>query len=70
MREGQILKHLGHASLTIDQLVEKMYEGLDKRLVPAAARSVLGHLVALVDEGRAACEGPVRLSSKFTLGKG
>ncbi len=70
MREGQILKHLEQASLTIDQLVEKMYIGLDKRLVPAAARSVLGHLVALVDEDRAACEGPVRLSSKFTLGKG
>lgn len=70
MREGQILKLLEAAPLTIDQLVGKMYTDLDARLIPAAARSVLGHLVALVDEGRALCEGPVRLSSKFSLGTG
>lgn len=70
MREGQILNLLANSPMTIDQLVEKMYTDIDKRLVPAAARSVLGHLVALVDEGRAICDGPVRLSSKFSLGTG
>lgn len=68
MREGQILKFLAETTLTIDELVAKMYMNLDTRLIPAAARSVLGHLIALVDEGRVTCNGPVRLSSNFNLG--
>lgn len=68
MREGQILKHLGGGPLTIDALVDKMYTDLDARLVPAAARSVLGHLIALVDEERVLCDGPVGLSGNYSLG--
>lgn len=70
MREGQILKQLEKGSLTIEKMVEKMYTDIDKRLIPAAQRSVLGHLVALVDEGRVICDGPVRLSSNYSLGTG
>lgn len=70
MREGQILKHLETGPLTIEKLVEKMYTDIDKRLIPAAARSVLGHLVALVDERRVKCDGPVQLSGNYSLGEG
>jgi len=67
MREGQILKHLEDGPMTINIMVERMYKGVDKRLHEAAARSVLGHLIALVDEKRVSCEGDVRLSGKYTL---
>jgi len=67
MREGQILKHLEQGPTSIENMVPKMYKGVDKRLYPAAARSVLGHMIALVDEARVACDGPPRLSSNFRL---
>lgn len=47
-REGQILRLLGDgAARPISAMVEKMYVGLDERLVPAAGRSVLAHLIDL-----------------------
>lgn len=52
MREGQILRRLENGPMTIDMMVGHMYKDVDKRLHPAAARSVLAHLIALVDEGR------------------
>ncbi len=67
MREGQILKCLEDGASTIDILVARMYKDVDKRLHPAAARSVFGHIIALVDEGRISCEGPPRLSSIYSL---
>lgn len=67
MREGQILKHLGEGVATISELVAIMYKDVDKRLHPAAARSVLGHLIALVDENRVASDGPARLTSNYSL---
>jgi len=67
MREGQILKHLKTGATTINALVPQMYKDVDKRLYPAAARSVLGHMIALVDEGRVMCDGPPLLSSNFAL---
>ncbi len=67
MREGQILKHLEDGENTINILVERMYKDVDKRLYPAAARSVFGHIIALVDEGRIKCSGPPRLESIYSL---
>ena len=67
MREGQILKYLDLGLGTIEELVAAMYKDIDKRLHPAAARSVLGHLIALVDEKRVMCDGPVRLLSNYSL---
>jgi len=46
-REGQILRLLGERVGTIPQMVERMYVGLDRRLLPAAERSVLAHLIDL-----------------------
>lgn len=50
-REGQILRLLDEAPRAIPALVERMYVGLDPRLVGAAGRSVLAHLVDLRQRG-------------------
>ena len=52
-REGQILRLLREAPATIPDMVAKMYVGLDPRLVPAAERSVLAHLIDLCDRALA-----------------
>ena len=41
----------------IPDMVARMYADVDKRLHPAAARSVLAHLIELEDEGRVARDG-------------
>ncbi|MBK5263770.1 MAG: MBL fold metallo-hydrolase [Alphaproteobacteria bacterium] len=47
-REGQILRHLrAHDAISIPEMVEKMYKGVDPRLHGAAGRSVLAHLIDL-----------------------
>lgn len=68
MREGQILKHLEDGPMDINMMVSRMYKDVDVRLHPAAARSVLAHLIALVDEGRVKASKPPSLSALFELG--
>ncbi len=58
-REGQILRLLREAERPIPELVERMYVGLDARLVPAAARSVLAHLYDLQIRGLVIEEGEI-----------
>jgi glyoxylase-like metal-dependent hydrolase (beta-lactamase superfamily II) len=55
MREKQILKLLGEGEGRIEAMVEAMYVGTDRRLHPAAGRSVLAHLIDL--EGRGLARG-------------
>ena len=50
-RERQILKRLGAGDRTISEIVAASYPGLDPRLVPAAAGSVLAHLMDLARRG-------------------
>lgn len=50
-REGQILRLLREGEQPIPAMVERMYVGLDPRLVPAAERSVLAHLYDLRTRG-------------------
>jgi len=54
-REGQILRHIGAAAAgaRIADMVPGMYKGVDPRLHPAAARSVLAHLLDLQQRGLA-----------------
>ncbi|MCB2013583.1 MAG: MBL fold metallo-hydrolase [Sphingobium sp.] len=54
-REGQILRHLEmhEGGVSIAAIVPEMYKGVDKRLHPAAARSVLAHLLDLGQRGLA-----------------
>ena len=46
-REGQIKRLLEEASQTIPAMVARMYVGLDPKLIGAAERSVLAHLIDL-----------------------
>lgn len=56
-REGQILRLLEEASQSIPAMVARMYVGLDPKLVSAAGRSVLAHLVDLETRGIAWRQG-------------
>ena len=51
-REGQIVRLLAEVPRDVPAMVEKMYVGLDRRLFPAAERSVLAHLIDLERQGR------------------
>jgi glyoxylase-like metal-dependent hydrolase (beta-lactamase superfamily II) len=48
-REGQILRLIKSGVGVIEDMVPHMYKGVDKRLWPAAGRSVLAHLIDLRD---------------------
>ncbi len=50
-----------------DEIVLGVYQGLDPKLRPAAARSVMAHLVALAAEGKIASEGVATLTSRYHL---
>lgn len=52
-RERQILRLLGEAPAVIEDLVPRMYQGVDRALWPAAGRSVLAHLIDLERRGLA-----------------
>lgn len=52
MREKQIRKYLHTKNISyISDLVSKMYPNLDKRLIKAAGRSVLAHLLHMRELG-------------------
>jgi glyoxylase-like metal-dependent hydrolase (beta-lactamase superfamily II) len=51
-REAQILACIRDGLATIPDMVARMYVDVDKRLHPAASRSVLAHLIQLEQEGR------------------
>ena len=50
-REGQILRLLAAGTGAIPDMVARMYAGLDPRLIGAAGRSVLAHLLDLKARG-------------------
>jgi glyoxylase-like metal-dependent hydrolase (beta-lactamase superfamily II) len=55
-RERQILAQLAAGQTRIVDMVPIMYAAVDKRLYPAAGRSVLAHLIQLVRTGRVATD--------------
>lgn len=66
-REAQILTALADGPADAAALARRIYADVDARLLPAAARNVLAHLVALVTQGRAAAEGPLSAATRFHL---
>jgi glyoxylase-like metal-dependent hydrolase (beta-lactamase superfamily II) len=64
-REAEILQRLACGDETIEAIVAAVYRGLDPRLRRAAGRSVLAHLVELVEDRRVACDGPATLEGRF-----
>jgi glyoxylase-like metal-dependent hydrolase (beta-lactamase superfamily II) len=65
-RELLILAGLKAGDRTVEDLVRRLYSGLDPRLRGGAARSVLAHLVDLVGRGLVLCSAEVTLDASFT----
>ena len=51
-RENQVVRAIGEGLVTVPQMVAAMYAMVDKRLHPAAGRSVLAHLIDLERRGK------------------
>jgi glyoxylase-like metal-dependent hydrolase (beta-lactamase superfamily II) len=66
-RAQAILQWLAAGEATIPAIVDQVYVGLDPRLKGAAARSVLAHLVELVETGKVASDGPPTLQARYRV---
>jgi glyoxylase-like metal-dependent hydrolase (beta-lactamase superfamily II) len=66
-REDQIEACLKKGVTTIPAMVETMYVDLDPRLVGGACRSVQSHLIHMMENGRAACDGEPALEATYAL---
>lgn len=66
-REIQILEQLARGRARIPEMVREIYADIDPRLHPAAAHSVLAHLVKLVREGRVASDASPGPDSTYEL---
>ena len=66
-REAQILQSLASGVETIEAMVPSMYQKVDPRLHPAAARSVFAAMIYLVKQEKVICEGAVALHAKYRL---
>jgi glyoxylase-like metal-dependent hydrolase (beta-lactamase superfamily II) len=66
-REAQVLAAVGEGYERIVEMVPKLYADVDSRLHPAAARSVLGHMIDLVRRGKVATDGPAQIDSRYRL---
>ena len=64
---GQILAQLAQGQSRIKEMVAVMYAAVDPRLHPAAAHSVLAHLVHLVHTGKVVSEGAASIDGEFHL---
>ncbi len=66
-REAQLLEQLAAGVTRLVDMVPNLYPGLDKRLIKAAARSLLGHAVQLSAEGRIICTTRPSVKAHFAL---
>ena len=66
-RERQIVEQLKAGRTKIGDMVPIMYAAVDKRLYPAAARSVLAHMEHMVATGKVATDGKPSLASDYRL---
>lgn len=64
-RSAAILECLACDITHIPEIVRHLYAEIDPRLHGAAARSVLAHLIHLVAEDKAACDGPPTASATY-----
>jgi glyoxylase-like metal-dependent hydrolase (beta-lactamase superfamily II) len=69
-REEGILDCLAAEIGLVDQIVARLYVGLQPGLRGAAGRSVLAHLVDLVGRGRVECDGPPTIEAHYRLARG
>ena len=64
-REAQILGALDKGLTNIKDIVKELYADINPRLHPAAAHSVLSHLIYLYETGRVTCDGTPSLRSEY-----
>ena len=67
VREAQILDALNSGIDKISDIVALLYKDIDKRLHPAAAHSVLSHMIHLRETGRVTAEGLDGLRQSYAL---
>ena len=66
-REAQIYQALSEGLSKISDIVAKLYTHIDKRLYPAAAHSVLSHLIHLRESGKIEVDGPDSLKAEYQI---
>lgn len=66
-RDAQIIEAIGSGLTQIGDIVAALYQHVDKRLHPAAAHSVLSHIIYMRQTGRVRCDGPDGLRQTYTL---
>lgn len=66
-REKQILGALADGYTRIKAMVPELYKDVDSRLYPAAAHSVMAHMVQMVRDGRLVTDGEPTLDSDYRL---
>ena len=66
-REAQIIGALAQGCTRIKAMVPVLYKDVDPRLHPAAAHSVLAHMIQLVRDGRVLCDGEPGLDSDYRV---
>jgi hypothetical protein len=66
-REGEILSALGKGLTTISEITASVYADLDKRLITAAKRNVLAHLIDLTTRNICTASKEITTNSRFTL---
>jgi glyoxylase-like metal-dependent hydrolase (beta-lactamase superfamily II) len=70
-REASILKCLASGHATIAEIVPRIYEGLDPRLIKGASLSVLAHLQDLLNREKiSSSSGRADLEAQYKLGAG
>jgi glyoxylase-like metal-dependent hydrolase (beta-lactamase superfamily II) len=66
-REAQVLRAVGEGHGRIREMVPVLYADVDPRLHPAAARSVLAHLVDLTQRGKVVTDGEPGPDSRYEI---
>ena len=69
-REASIVAALADGPASAPDLARRIYTDIDAKLLPAAARNVLSHLLALEAAGRVRCVGPLAAGAAFALIEG
>jgi glyoxylase-like metal-dependent hydrolase (beta-lactamase superfamily II) len=64
-REASIMGRIKSGDRTIPEIVDRIYQNLDRRLVGAAALSVFAHLEDLICRSLVVSEGPPTLSARY-----
>lgn len=68
-REDQIRAQLRAGQTRITDMVPIMYADVDKRLHPAAAHSVLAHMIRLVELGEVRARGELTVAGEYQLAR-